>query len=122
MHPFHHRPRNHPLPQHAQKARRQEAIGGSRQITAHGRPEIRAGPNEIIGLSQHDPRAFAIEAEATLHQWRDFERVGWIVRRRVRDWKDADGRRNTLAQDHENDRAGTVLGAFLTSGAGLSVS
>ena len=45
----------------------QEAIGGIRSFPARAWPQVRPWPEEDVDLGQHDPGAFLVETEMTLH-------------------------------------------------------
>lgn len=108
------------LAEHAHESRRQISVGCRTGVAAGNRPQIGAGPNEIVGLSEDDPRALAVKTEALFRRCWNFQYVGVIGRRRVRDRQHPHDRMlPAFPKQHQNDGAGSVLNAFLAALAGF---
>lgn len=114
-HPFCAPALQQPLAQRFHEFRRQYAVDNRRQVAAHGRSQVGTGPDEIVGLALDHPGAFRIEIEPPLGRLRNFECIGRIGWRAVRDRQHAHDGMFALAQNDEDDRARAILDAFLAA-------
>lgn len=103
------------LPDEIEEAWRQKAIADSRRICARDGPQVRSRPHKFVAFVKDNPRAFAIETEASFGLERYLDRGGWIGRHAVCDRQNRHMRIAVCIDQGKNDSAGAVLGAFLPS-------
>ena len=103
----------------AEQSRRQKAECDARGVAGPRGAKIRARPDEIVGFADDDPRAIAVQAQASSGQLWNLNcilRGGW---RRVGDGQNTNALSVGLVEDHENDRARSVLHSFFAPFGGL---
>ena len=95
------------------------AIGPDAWLRPCDRPQIDAGPDELVCLVKHNPGRVSIEAQVPLHFLRHFHRSVRVTRRR-RDRRDADTKALVgLPLQGKHDDTGPILARLRAGGVGL---
>ena|SRR5690606_40754462 len=103
------------LPDEIEEAWRQKAIADSGRICARDEPQVRSWPYKFVAFIKDDPRAFAIEAEASFGIERYLDRDGRIGRHAVCNRQNRHMRIAVRIDQGKDDGTRAVLGAFIPS-------
>src|SRR5258708_6601292 len=109
-------PRQDSLAQRLEQAWRQHAVGILAGML-RDRSQIIAGPGETVQFVQTKPVSTTVELKESADVQRDFDRIQWIVRRRMGNWRDngANVAVPVSRRGHDNG-AWPVLGGFFRTG------
>jgi hypothetical protein len=101
------------------ESRREQPIGIAAAATAS---EIVAGPNELIGFVNDDPRSLAVEPEVPFDGFGNLDCRGGFLGTAVRDRDDGHDRFPAMIILYtEDDNARAILAPFVRSGVTLMI-